>query len=76
MIYSLRGLIPPADVQTQTPDGRWVSSMPLPWYPGLFERVTDAWAVLRERAVAVKYPANGEFEPACHAAGWTLKRRG
>lgn len=74
MIYTLKSLIPPSDVQSQNEQGQWVSSMPLPFYPGLFDRCRDAWEVFRERAVAVKYPQNGEFEHACRVAGWKVSR--
>jgi len=74
MIYSLRALIPSADVQTMLGDGRWVSSVPLPFYPGLLDRIADAWAVFQERAVAVKYPVHGEFERAMNEHGWKVSR--
>lgn len=73
MIYSLQALIPPSDVQVQVA-GRWLASMPLPFYPGLFDRLRDAWEVLTERAVAVHYPKPGDFEQACHQAGWKVTR--
>jgi len=74
MIYSLRSLIASPDVQTQTPEGLWVSSVPLPFYPGRFDRCRDAWAVFRQRAVAVRYPRAGELEVALHDQGWKVGR--
>lgn len=74
MIYHLRSLIPPAEVQTSTSEGLWVAAVPLPFYPGLFDRIADAWAVFREQAVAVRYPRPGEFELACDEAGWKVSR--
>jgi hypothetical protein len=43
-----------------------VRAMHEPFYGGLFDRMRDAWAVLRgpEHAVAVRWPKHGEFEQA------------
>lgn len=69
MIYSLRSLIPDAHVQTTTPEGFWVGAVCLPSYGGYLK---GAWAVLRGRAVAVRWPEPGEFEQACHENGWQV----
>lgn len=58
MIYKLADLFDPS-VRTQLPDGRWVLSVPLPFYG---DYLRAAWAVLRGRAVAVRYPVAGELE--------------
>jgi len=72
MIYTLGGLIGSKDCQTQAiiADDNfiykkvWVRAVPCPWYPGLFDRISDAWAVFKQRAVAVRYPQPGELEKA------------
>lgn len=59
MIYTIRDLYD-RSVESQLPDGRLVLSVPLPFYG---DYVRSAWAVLRGRAVALRYPA-GELEDA------------
>lgn len=67
MIYAIRDLVGHADTQTG-PDtrGRWSRSVPL---HGDYGRVAAAWAVLRGRAVAVRYPVSGELEQALYETG-------
>lgn len=67
MIYTIRSLVGSADCMTG-PDGcgRWSRSVPLPYYGGY---VSAAWAVLRGRAVAVRYPKAGELEQALQDTG-------
>lgn len=67
MVYTIRDLIGSADVQAG-PDarGRWSRAIPVPFYGG---SLTGAWAVLRGRAVAVRYPVAGELEAGLQATG-------
>lgn len=51
----------------------WVRAVPRPFRSGFFARLADAWAVLTERAYAVKWPTPGEFEQACQAAEASAK---
>ena len=71
MIYTLLSLIPRPDCSTQLKSGQWVAAVPLPFYGGYLQ---GAWAVLCGKAVAVRYPTHGEFEEACHEAGWDVRR--
>ena len=59
MVYRLRHLIGSSSVST--PQGR---AVPLPYYEGLLGRARAALAVLKGKAVAVKWPKEGEFEEA------------
>ena len=74
MIYRLRDLIPPSDVQQQTQEGLWVAAQELPFYDGIVGRLGAAWSVFRERARAVSPPMVGEFEIAMQERGWNVKR--
>jgi hypothetical protein len=67
MIYTIRSLVGSADCQSG-PDakGRWSRAVPLPFYGGY---LSAAWAVLRGRAVAVRYPESGELEQALADTG-------
>ncbi len=65
MIYKLIDLIGDASVQSSN-GARWVRSVPLPFYGGY---LSAAWAVLRGRAVAVRYPKDGELEDALFISG-------
>ncbi len=67
MIYTIRGLVGQSDCQSG-PDakGRWSRAIPLQFYG---DYVRDAWAVLRGRAVAVRYPVSGELEQALADTG-------
>jgi hypothetical protein len=67
MIYSIRDLIGSSNTQSG-PDahGRWSRAIPLPYYGGY---AAGAWAVLRGRAVAVRYPVAGELEQALQDTG-------
>lgn len=65
MIYTLRALIGSADCMTPV-QGRWSRAIPLPYYGGY---LAAAWAVLRGRAVAVRYPVAGELEQALADTG-------
>lgn len=42
----------------------WVRSVPLPFFGGLFDRLRDAWAVIRGDAYAVRWPEPGDLEVA------------
>lgn len=67
MVYTIRDLVGSADVMTG-PDvhGQWSRAVPLPFYGGYF---AAAWAVLRGKAVAVRYPVVGELEQALRDTG-------
>lgn len=67
MIYTIRSLVGTADCQSG-PDskGRWSRSIPVRYYGGYLRA---AWAVLRGRAVAVRYPVAGELEQALADTG-------
>lgn len=67
MVYTIRDLVGDAGTQSG-PDaqGRWSRSVPMPYYGGY---VSSAWAVLTGRAVAVRYPADGELEQALQDTG-------
>lgn len=67
MVYTIADLVGSSDVQSG-PDrlGRWSRSIPLPFYSGY---VGAAWEVLRGRAVAVRYPSDGELEQALQDTG-------
>lgn len=67
MIYTIRDLVGSADCQAG-PDaqGRWSRAIPVQFYG---DYVRAAWAVLRGRAVAVRYPASGELEQALQDTG-------
>ena len=67
MIYTIRSLVGSADCQSG-PDarGRWSRAIPLPFYG---DYLSAAWAVLRGRAVAVRYPVAGELEQALQDSG-------
>lgn len=58
MIYTIRDLYDKS-VHAQLPDGRWVLSVPLPFYG---DQIRAAWAVLCGRAVALRYSVAGELE--------------
>jgi len=64
MIFSLRDLIPDACMGRQIGTGQWVRAMHVPFQGGIIDRGRDAWAVLTGRAVAVRWPHDGEFEQA------------
>lgn len=65
MIHRLHHMIGSPECSTEK-DGRWVRAVPMPFYGGLFDRARDAWAVLTERAFAVRWPEPGEFEAAAN----------
>jgi hypothetical protein len=46
----------------------WVRAVPLPFYGGILDRLRDAWAVLRGKAYAVRWPQPGELEIALEGA--------
>lgn len=80
MVHKLDSLIGSPDVRAcvEVPgDGRyWVRAVPLPFYGGLFDRLNDAWAVIKGNAYAVRWPEPGEFEQACRpneVAPWNRK---
>ena len=66
MIYTIRSLVGSADTTSPDAQGRWSRAIPLPFYGGYLQ---GAWAVLRGRAVAVRYPVAGELELALHETG-------
>lgn len=66
MIYTIRDLVGSADCQSSSDGLRWSRAVPLPYYGGY---LTAAWAVLCGRAVAVRYPKNGELEQALQDTG-------
>lgn len=67
MIYTIRDLIGSEDCKSGTQFGRWSRAVPLPFYGGY---LSAAWAVLRGKAVAVRYPESGELEQAlAHTGG-------
>lgn len=79
MIHGLRNMIGSRNCskQVEFDTGRgtirfgWARSVPLPFYGGLLDRISDAWAVITERAFAVRWPEAGELERAlagctCH----------
>ena len=63
MIHRLRDMIAP-DCQAELPNGRWVMAVPMPFYGGLFDRLRDAWAVIRGNAFTIQWPEAGELEDA------------
>lgn len=64
MIYNLKNLIPSLHCGAEIRPGVWVRAMHLQFYEGWFGRIGSAWEVLMDRAVAVKWPVDGEFEEA------------
>jgi hypothetical protein len=68
MIYTLKDLIGSEDVKSSLSafSPGWVRAVPLQFYS---DYVSAAWAVLRGRAVAVRYPMNGELEQALAETG-------
>lgn len=66
MIYKLRDLIGDEHCKSGTTFGQWSRAVPLPFYGSY---LASAWAVLRGRAVAVRYPVAGELEQALHETG-------
>jgi hypothetical protein len=42
----------------------WVRAVPLPFFGGLFDRIRDAWAVIKGEAYAVRWPEPGDLEVA------------
>lgn len=71
MIHRIHNMIGSADTAAQITrrDGdlawaAWVWAVPCPFRGGLFDRLADAWAVLTERAYAVRWPQPGELEDA------------
>lgn len=51
-----------SNVQTQTPDGRWVRAVPVPYKKNFLEAIRAAWWVLTGKAEAVVWPIAGELE--------------
>jgi hypothetical protein len=66
MVYTIRDLVGHANAQSSTDGRRWSRAVPLPFYGGY---LSAAWAVLRGRAVAVRYPVSGELEQALQDTG-------
>lgn len=64
MIFQLRDLIPSDVCWTENSIGLQVRAMHLPFRDGLLYRLRDAWEVICERAVAVRWPKDGEYEMA------------
>jgi len=72
MIHHLRSMIGSDEASTQIAQDMgnggaravWVRAVPSPFYGGFFDRLSDAWAVLTERAYAVQWPLPGELEDA------------
>lgn len=69
MIHSLQSMIANG-ATTDIGCGVYVRAVPLPFYGGLFDRVRDAWAVMTERAYAVRWPRPGELEEAIGDPGY------
>ena len=42
----------------------WVRAVPEPFYGGLFDRIRDAWSVVRGETFAIYWPKAGELEDA------------
>lgn len=69
MVYRLQSLLGSEDVKTGISYGAgtmWVRAVPIRFYAGY---LSAAWEVLRGRAVAVRYPIDGELEAALAATG-------
>lgn len=69
MVYRIRDLVGHSQCQAGLPYGAgtmYVRSIPIRYYGGY---VKAAWEVLRGRAVAVRYPIDGELEAALAASG-------
>ena len=68
MIYTIKDLVGDASVMSCGPAtrNRWVRAVPLPFYGSYF---SAAWAVFRGKAVAVRYPVDGELEDALYTTG-------
>lgn len=64
MIHRLGHMIGDSNTLAGLADGRWVRAVPLPFSGGLFDRLRDCWAILREDAYAVKWPEASELEQA------------
>ena len=64
MIHRLADMIGSPHTQAGLPDGRWVRAVPCPVVPGVFGRLSAAWAVLTGKAHAVRWPEHGELERA------------
>lgn len=63
MVHHLRSMIslPGNDAHFK---GRWVRSVPLPFYGGLLDRLRDAYLVVTGKAYAIYWPEPGELEDA------------
>ncbi len=42
----------------------WVRAVPEPFYGGIFDRIRDAWSVIRGETFAIYWPKAGELEDA------------
>jgi hypothetical protein len=73
MIHSLYDMIGNAETQSLTPVGPRCA-VPLPFMGGLFDRLRDAWAVLKgfdnngRGVAAVRWPQAGDLEAALRQA--------
>jgi len=63
MVQHLRSMIGGYGNSTYA-KGRWVMSVPLPFYTGLLGRLRDAVQVVRGKAYAIHWPEPGELEDA------------
>ena len=72
MIHKLHNLFPASDCSTRIENGRWVRAVCLPFESGLFDRLRDAWHVLRGRCYAVHWAKHGELEEILDRAGETI----
>jgi len=69
MIHKIRDMISNDDTVAFTPDG-YRRAVPLPFMGGFFDRLRDAWAVLKgfdnkgNGVAAVSWPKVGELEDA------------
>lgn len=64
MKMRLKAMIARPGPLTEIHDGRWVNCVPLPFVGGLFDRMRDAWSVLRGETFAVYWPEAGDLEDA------------
>jgi hypothetical protein len=75
MIQTIGDMIAPHGCETRLGDA-WVRAVPLPYRGSLIERLRAAWAVMTEKAFAVRWPYAGDLERALNAnAPFRLMRR-
>ena len=55
-MYTLKGLLENSNQDQKEINGEWVPARPHKWNDTLFDRVCDAWAVLKGDADAFTWP--------------------